>query len=291
MRILLTKQSNLAGAPEAIAAVINKYTPHEAAVFDTRYSRSIDGSWDVVHHNNIPIGVLPDVPQLLQYHSEPALVDLEWSGPRFTLAQYHQFLPEYDGAQVLRNPVDIWDEQYTRQWPRPDDDLIRVAYTPSLCNDPACPRCGHKVRTPYNDKGYTHVLETMRRVGSHPRIRFLVVHARPRLDAVRVKAWADIVIDDVVTGSYHRSGLEGLASGSVVVCMLNEPLQRWFIEHYDEVPFDWSLELAMAQALRSREALYAAQQHTRSWMVRNWAPDVVAGEYIRAYQGVIDAHQ
>ena len=147
------------------------------------------------------------------YHSQPGRVDrtLEWLGaPVAVLGQYQPRL--YGGQYPLVAgliPLDEPDYQpATRNQPK-----VRIAYAPSQLS--AC--FDRKASAFWDNKGYQVTVTILARLAKRADVEVDVITGCTLKECLRRKRQAHIVIDECVTGSYHRSSLEGLALGAVVV--------------------------------------------------------------------------
>ncbi|MHC4222783.1 MAG: hypothetical protein ACYSUN_02240, partial [Planctomycetota bacterium] len=65
----------------------------------------------------------------------------------------------------------------------------------------------------YHSKGYGLIKEVLEEVSKPKHVEFTIIEGLPFDMAIRVKAECDILIEELVTGSYHRNALENLALG------------------------------------------------------------------------------
>src|SRR5208337_5454959 len=68
-------------------------------------------------------------------------------------------------------------------------------------------------------KGFSRTIDVLDRLATRHAIRLEVVRdgCVSHVESLAMKRRAHILIDECVTGSYHRNSLEGLAAGCVVV--------------------------------------------------------------------------
>src|ERR1044072_8291316 len=106
----------------------------------------------------------------------------------------------------------LWEQAFQ---PGAKGDVVTIAYTPSGKHEsyPA----GHRLY--WHGKGYATTMAVLDRLAGRYPIRVEAVRARHlgHAEAPAAKRRAHIVIDECVTGSYHRNSLEGLGAGCVVV--------------------------------------------------------------------------
>jgi GT2 family glycosyltransferase len=198
--------------------------------------------------------------------------------PGLIIGQYAATLPEFEGWPVAPNPVPLWESAFG---PEPKNAELTICYTPADKHDvyPA----GHPLY--WHGKGYTATMAILERLAARYPIRLDVIRDRhlPHGEVLAMKRRAHIVIDECVTGSYHRSSLEGLASGCVVinaVGLLPEiaEMLRLCAGGNAAMPFNFadldSLEACLTALIRlGPDALAALGLANRAWMDRHWRFD------------------
>jgi GT2 family glycosyltransferase len=132
--------------------------------------------------------------------------------PGLVIGQYAATLPEFTDWPVAPNPVPLWESAFT---PEPKNAELTMCYTPADKHD-VYPR-GHPLY--WHGKGYQATMRILDRLAARFPLRLEIVRDRhlPHAEVLAMKRRAHIVIDECVTGSYHRNSLEGLACGCVVV--------------------------------------------------------------------------
>jgi len=240
LRIVSYATTPVAGVPEILARAISARTPHSAhCVWATNtYGNGVEFEggveWTkspveanaiieaadliVVHNGKIDPAhrrLLERKPVVTMAHNylwnlDTAFVDRGYPG--VVVAQYQATLAEFCGWQPVPNPVPLWEERFQ---PGPKDSTINICYTPSGAHE--CYPSDHRLY--WHSKGFettNRVLDLLsRRYGiiAHSTRHSQISHAA----SLALKRKAHIVIDECVTGSYHRNSLEGLAAGCVVV--------------------------------------------------------------------------
>ena len=87
------------------------------------------------------------------------------------------------------------------------------------------------------------------------------------------------MIDDVVTGNWHRTSLEGACFSCAV---LNKVRKEPFI--YANLK---TLEEKLLWLIDNPKAMERAGEMTRLWVLQKWHPIDCVKKYIKAYQEVI----
>lgn len=91
----------------------------------------------------------------------------------------------------------------------------------------------------WDTKGTPETTEILKRLTQHTGCSCNIVSERPLDEVLTLKRHSRIVVDDLVTGSYHLTGLEGLPQGKPVLSFLDErslQLLR-YISGSDQCPF------------------------------------------------------
>ncbi len=172
----------------------------------------------IVHNGKTDSGHRPLLANrlvLTMAHNYMSNVDqsfLQQGFPGVVIGQYQATLPEFAGCSVVPNPVPLWEEAYQ---PSKKDNVVTICYTPS----------GKQERSPrerpffWHSKGYDTTMRILEKLDARFPLRLMVIRDRhvSHPEAMAMKRGAHIVIDECVTGSYHISSLEGLATGCVVV--------------------------------------------------------------------------
>jgi len=191
--------------------------------------------------------------------------------PGLVVAQYQATLPEFAGWTAVPNPMLLGN-------PVEKSDVVTIAYTPFGRHEryPA----GHKLY--WHGKGHRTTHAVLARLAQRHNLRLEVVGDRQvsYAESQAMKQRAHIVIDECVTGSYHRNSLEGLAAGAVVVNAVGlVPAIADVLRDCagtSEVPFVHATLDSLEAVLESlsgegTEKLADRGRAGRAWMERNWS--------------------
>ena len=200
---------------------------------------------------------------------------VEQGYPGVVVGQYQATLPEFKTWQVVPNPVPLWEKEFQPGLKQPP---ITICYTPSGKHD----HYPVNSRLHWHSKGYETTVRVLRVLARQYPLRLELIDTRQisHAESLAKKRRAHIVIDECVTGSYHRNSLEGLACGCVVVNGLGRvpaiveafcscaPSDR-------DVPFvcaglDNLEEVITLLISNGAEALLQQGRHNRSWMESHW---------------------
>jgi len=317
LRIVSYSTSPVAGVPVILGRAIADKTVHSGrtvwasnsyrngVVFpgDVEYSRApaeaneLLSSADVVVVHNGKVDarhrpLLQEKAVLTLAHNYKWNVSSEFVDRRFpalVVGQYQATLPEFEGWKPVPNPIPWWDPSHQ---PGRKDGPITIAYTP-LGKHERYP-AGHSLY--WHAKGYRTTHAILERLAGKHRIRLEVIrqHQVSHVESQAMKRRAHIVIDECVTGSYHRNSLEGLAAGAVVVNgvgLLPEIVSVLRdCAGTEEVPFVHASLDSLEQVLEGliaegAEALIERGRVGRAWMERHWDFDT---QWSRFWEPAID---
>jgi SAM-dependent methyltransferase len=287
LRIVFYRKTRLAHNPDLWCKYFNKYTDHKCWVTATLPE---EGSFDFVHFSNTYVPFEDFLNKsVMHYHGhedyEPTggTINLDFPG-KVVANMNHIGQGSYKGKQAIRwFPVDLMDPLY--DVPNPDDN-IKICYTPSKV----------KGATEYHDKGYGEVYEifdTLRR--NYPWVHLTIITGKSYEECLKEKAKHNIIIDECVTGSYHQSGLEGLAMGKMVIghiCDGNQALAKKMLG--SEIPYENHTHESMEEFLMDLLDNYKLKQvletgkRNREWMDKYWNLQEMLDEMVGIYRGVLD---
>lgn len=211
--------------------------------------------------------------------------------PSLVVGQYQATLPEFAGWTAVPNPLPIWEPAYMHG---EKPDVVTICYTPSGRHE-RYPQ-GHRLY--WHGKGYETTMRVLERMSKVMPLRLEVIGERQlsHADALAMKRRAHIVIDECVTGSYHRNSLEGLATGCVVVNGVGilpgvAEVLRGCAPGMDRTPFVFStldtLEAVLTELVnRGPDVLAAAGHENRAWMEQHWN---FADQWARWWEPAIEA--
>jgi GT2 family glycosyltransferase len=240
LRVVSYATTPLVGVPAILERCINAHTPHHARCvwasdsYPNGISFAGDISWSasparamavleaadvvVVHNgkvNDQHRQVLTGKPVVTVAHNYMSNVDdglVRLGFPGVVAGQYQATLPEFQGWPIVPNPIALWEHEHD---PRNRGQQVTIAYTPSGKHD-VYPG-GHPLY--WHGKGHGQTIRVLDALAARYPIRLEVTRDRfvSHAEARNMKRRAHILIDECVTGSYHRNSLEGLAAGCVVI--------------------------------------------------------------------------
>lgn len=302
LKIVSYATSPIAGVPVILGNAIGQKTAHSCTtvwasnsygngvVFpaDVEYSRRpaeanelLSTADVVVVHNG---KVSPQHRRLLQEKAVLTLAhNYKWNVnsefvdrqlPGLVVAQYQATLPEFKGWKAVPNPIPWWDPSHQ---PGKKGDAITIAYTPFGRHERF--PLGHKLY--WHSKGYRTTRAILERLARKHPIQLEIIGRQhvSHAESQAMKRRAHIVIDECVTGSYHRNSLEGLAAGAVVVNGVG--LRPEIVSVLtacagtQEIPFVRasldSLEQVLEELIEQGAAALAERGRSgRAWIERHW---------------------
>jgi len=267
MKIVHFSTTPLAGAPLRLVKAINTLTEHETYLIDLKRYGSEDfgqdvvfseekdlaielaGKADVVHlHNYLDYDSRQFVPInfrelrrkgklfVRQFHSDPSLVArnmgitqaelLAQNIPGLVIGQFQE--RKYPDCMVVPNIIPENNPLYTPLDTKAEFDIF---FSPTVTVGAWGDR--------WNTKGMPETEQIIADVCVKYSSKYKLIHKTPLRQALAAKRSSRIVVDEMVTGSYHLSGLEGLSQGKPVLSYLDDRA-RWIMSHFsgiDSCPF------------------------------------------------------
>ena len=281
-KVLHYKETNLSEAPDELMYSLKKYFGIDGFVTS---DMDAFNKADIIHfHNRYRESDLRKK-ELIQFHSEPELTDHSSNLTSLVVAQYQATLPQYSRSQIVRNVINFDRPEYGMKNHRKNKKL-RVGFSPS--------KLSFDGFSSWNNKGYLEKLGIFNALlAKCKNIEFDVIHSVSLGECLKRKSECDIIIDECMTPSYHRSGLEGLALGKITICSLGDDvcdvLKKASGSH--EVPFlniginklkDTLFQLSEL----SKSEIMSAGEKNRDWMESHWHPREISREYVNIYQSL-----
>jgi len=197
--------------------------------------------------------------------------------PKLVIAQYpERFFPS---ARVVPNIVPQDAPHYL---PPTEPASTDIVYTPTWYHSAWLSR--------WDTKGMPETVAMLQRLSDRLGCQVRCLQGSPLAEVMQEKRRAAIVIDELVTGSYHLSGLEGLSLGKPTLAYLDartERVLRW-ISGADNSPFvNVRLEDAehvLAGLLRDREAMREIGRAARAWIERYWTDRALVEHFAETYR-------
>jgi len=295
MIIIFYKFTKLANAPDEIFKILEKYNEEFNKEYNKKYElhfvnnkpvilnfllKKYKDEKVIVHfHNNYlksPLLNQKNVKKIIQYHSEPFRVNLKVPSDyyRLVLNQYHCTLKEYSGCHIVRNSF-YNDKKIVF------NKKIKIGYYPSTIVE----------QNKYYDKGYPETLQVLYRIlKKHPNIIIDVKHGISYNECINRKRDCHILIDECKTGSFHKTTLEGLSLGCLVIVNISKKIVDIHKKLYGkELPvintYFNRLEYVLDVLLSSQKSLLEEMAIKKMNIFNEyWNDKIVAGEFLDIYE-------
>ena len=288
MNIVHVSKTALASSPYEIMKCLNKYTKlrvrwiaHRTSYADGRKFPA-DVLWndlaerqrllseaDIIHVHNEVAPMMDDSIRgkqiLLQLHSVPKRMITEEAkkvtSHIYTISQPLQ-MRVYD-LPDLPNLID--PEEYT---PLPKtSNRLQVVFAPT--NSFSIEKPGTKARELVED-----ILNSLKN-----QIDIDIFSNLNYEDNLRRKRNADIIIDDVVNETFHRTTLEACCFGVGVINNMHNPF--WIFADKN------SLRAVLVSLADNMKRVREYQKMARQWVIKFWHPEEQAQKYVEAYEKIL----
>jgi len=323
VKIVHFSKTQLAGAPIRLAQALRSHTNYDVWLVDLERWGRYDH--DVVHTENpartLELARAADIIHLhnylgyqsrefhpvdfdalrkegkafiRQFHSHPDLVaqvmQIEVSNllssamPALVIAQFQERF--YPNARVVPNIIPQDSTTYS-----PGDEPISndIFFSPTSTLSAWDDR--------WNTKGTPETLELMKQVARKTGCTIKCMTSSTFQEVIREKRRARLVVDDLVTGSYHLSGLEGLSLGKAVLSFLDGRTQQVLgeIAGTETCPFvNLRLEDShdvLVYLVEHPDVAAAIGKASREWIECYWSDHILVQHFVDVYEKLlVDPH-
>ena len=322
MNILHLSASPLAGAPIKLASFLNKYTQthnrsaislptsidfgHDILVASTRQKgrepifheneELIEEAKkaDIIHIHNYP-PLMPSSPVwdiirkkkiVAQFHSPPKISNSKYNALTLKLkidkilviAQYHAHVLNFPNQIIVRNAIDIYDPILSPIIIKNNPPII--TFSPSNVS---------KERE-WHYKSIEEINNLFRQIQED--FKCLFITNTPWQKCMKKRQIANIHIDEIHSGSYHLSSLEGLSQGKVVIANIAEWMEAIIkdVTGCDKIPWlicnESNIKKNIYRITLNQDKLLEIQRESRRWMEDYWNPQLIADDYLRVYNSL-----
>jgi hypothetical protein len=314
VRIVHFSTTRLAGAPIRLVRALQAHTEHEVRLVDSERwgqfehdivfeespeeAAELAAQADVIHlHNYLDYSSRDFAPVdfealrrqdkffIRQFHSTPQTIATHKRIPVEevlaceipSLVIPHCAERYYPRARVVPNIVPQNDPAYT-----PGAERDGILFSPSVPTRAWVER--------WNTKGAPETIEVLARVGRATGCTVTTIQGRPLTEVLEAKRRALVVVDDLVTGSYHLSGLEGLSAGRPVLSFLDARISLVLrvLSGSDANPFvNVRLEEAegvLVDLVSEPERARALGEDARAWIERYWRDSQLVEHFVEVYE-------
>jgi len=291
MKLAIFSRTPLAGAPWELYKALKRYTDIDVSLINAT-ARYADGRrfpyhllmsrtngrvvralrnaelWHVHNYLTPELIILKrDQKVMAQFHSLPRLGNwkslMKFADRCYTIKQ-----PLHEKEYKLKGLPNIIDPDEHR--PSLRKSPLKIAFAPST----KAP-IGHPA-----SKGYYQVKEILENVAKKRAVEIVWIEGMPYETNLRLKQRSHILIDDVVTGNWHRTSLEGACFGCVV---FNKVMKIPFV--YASLT---TLEERLLWFIDNPSILKDFQERTRLWILQNWHAIDQIKKYVRVYKEMLN---
>lgn len=225
-----------------------------------------------------------------QFHSQldficrcmnlPRNVILDDPYPKLVIPHYAE--RTFLDARIVPNIVPIDDEAYL---PQNKENSRPVIFYSATFKESAWTWRG-------DTKGYPEVTRLLKRLRGKADLD--IVYGVPFLECLRRKRCSDIVVEDIVTGSYHLTALEALSQGIPTLSYLDNRTQTTLRQltgaltlpfvnvHYQEA------EPVLRRLIEDSELRRQIGMLSRQWMEKYYTESLMIEHHVRAYRDILD---
>jgi hypothetical protein len=322
MKIVHFSITPLAGAPLRLVKAINTLLPdHEAHLVDLKRYGSEDFGQDVIFSEEKDLAVqLANEADIIHLHNylyydsrqfEPInFVDLKHKGKLF-VRQYHsdpKLVARVMGITEMKLmaqdiPGLVVAQFQERKYPRsmvvpnmvPENDLL---YTPSETDPQFDIFFGPTLTVSawddrWNTKGMPETEQIIIDVCRKNKAKHTIMHKISFEQVLTAKRSSRIVVDEMVTGSYHISGLEGLSQGKPVLSYLDDRA-RWIMAHFSGTGSSPFINVRMEDAytvldylLTHPEEAAEIGRNSRIFVENHWSQKILVNHFQDVYQKLV----
>ena len=319
MRILHFSKTILGGAPIRLVRALQQHTNYEVSLIDLKkwdmfeqdiiHEEDLEKMLetaekaDIIHlHNYLDYDSNDFYPVdfnelrkkgkifVRQFHSEPYFVArimgknvsdvLESSIPSLVIAQFQERF--YPNACVVPNIIPQDDQSYM---PLSENPSNGISFYPTWESSAWDDR--------WNTKGAPETLSLIKNVARRTGCNINYLTNQSHVKVMQEKRRASLIIDDLVTGSYHISGLEGLSLGKTVLAFLDDRTQQVLreISGSDICPFinvrlEDALEV-MTYLLVHPNEMAEIGINSRKWIEKYWADRILIQHFVNVYEKLL----
>jgi hypothetical protein len=291
VRIVMISRTALAGAPYEAMKCLNKYSELNVRwiAIKTSYADGRVFPCDLLwmRDRSQCLRELKEA-DIVHIHNEPCPWIMEWITKKRLLVQFHS-CPKRNNYPELRK---LTNHCYTLYQPLQRRVYAGMEGLPNLIDPEQLVPVKDRNRgrpiivfAPTNawlmhqigSKASAEVMSVLQRMHEHA-IVDVFSNLSYQMNLLR-KQRADIIIDDVVGETFHRTSLEGACFGLAV------------LTSYDYSGFMYTrvqnLEKNLLELLKSKSRLREYQVISRNWIMNEWHPRNMVGMYVNAYRKVL----
>jgi len=280
----------MAAAPWELFKAIRKYTDIEISYIN-KTNRYADGRYFPFHlllatSNGQARSALAKADILHVHNYWFPLLD-EYRKEKKVMAQFHSLPRQLNWAELMENAdicYTIRQPLHIREYKMPglpnliDPDELRPEARNGKIKIAFAPSSRAPITSPQT-KGYFEVAQALNDIAIERDIEIVWIEKLAYETNLKLKRKAHILIDDVVTGNWHRTSLEGCAFGCAV------------INKNDLEPFVYAdlktLRSVLLDLIDNPAKLKEAQERARFWVLTKWHAMDLVKAYKTAYMRLL----
>lgn len=195
-----------------------------------------------------------------------------WCGLHSILWKRSMAIPINAMPQIIR-----WEKYLAKD--RDREGLPVIVFAPST----------KRWQDPFHTKGFPIVDRHLKQLEVDGKIDYHLVHGRSHLECLEAISKADICIDDIITGEYHRVFLESCASGVMAVTGMTSEVKSTMARcigcQMDEIPGirlnPRSFINCFESIVKDREMTRKYGQQGRRFIEEHWHPAKIIERFVR----------
>jgi len=215
-------------------------------------------------------------PVLIRHHKDQKILAQFHSIPR--LGNWKQLIEFADKCYTIDQPL------HKKEYKLPglpniiDPDELIPQRKPSTITIAFAPTNRFGINYP-SSKGYYEVRKILSDLAVQKGVDILWIEGKPYFKNLELKSKAHILIDDVVSGNWHRTSLEGACLASVVVNRSNK--YPFFSANI------YNLKERLAWLIEHPKTMKNIQERSRLWVLQEWHAMDKIKEYVKAYREIL----
>lgn len=291
MKVVMLSRTPLAGAPLEAMKCLNKYTDLNVrwiSIKDNYADKRIFPS-DLIWSKDRPLCIHEiKTADIVHIHNEPFPIDISMLSGKRVVVQFHSVPMRKSYNEMCR----LSKHAYTIMQPMQQREYIGLPALPNLIDPEEYVPAEHSnidvsgrptvVFAPTNKwaaqlKGSKACTDVIRILHEFKRDAVVDIFSDVPYEAnLRRKRFSDIVVDDVVGNTFHRTALEGCCFGLAVIT--SHHASGFFSSDLAQLPG------ALRTLVKNPTALQKYKQKSRDWVQSNWHPRNLCAMYVEAYK-------
>ncbi len=175
----------------------------------------------------------------------------------------------YKNVYIIKQAIDI--EQYQANI-KPQNDKLCIVHAP----------------TSAGIKGTPYVIKVIEELKDKYDFDFKLVQGTSHLEAKKIYEMADIIIDQLLTGTYGLLAIEAMAMGKVVICWISEDMKN---NYSDELPIisanPDTLKEKLEYIIKNKDMLEEVGKRSRQFVEKYHNSEMIVKDLLKLYNSEI----